>query len=66
VKILDFRVRLRVKQWLDAWLPPHGPIPPFQRYIEVFGLEDRLNEMSTDPHLHCSSVVAWRGVAEPI
>ena len=51
MKILDFRVRLMVREWLDAWLPPHGPIPPFERYIEVFGLEDRLNEMSIEEQI---------------
>jgi hypothetical protein len=78
VKILDFRVRLRAKEWLKAWLPPHGPIPPFQRYIEVFGVEDRLTEMPIEEQIKemqeagisravisgkiVADRVAWKGV----
>jgi hypothetical protein len=40
LEIIDFRVRLRTKEALKAWVPK--PIPQFKSYIELYKMKERL------------------------
>lgn len=49
MKVIDFRVRLRTKELLAAWVPE--PAPYFKPYVELYKMKPRLSFMTVEENL---------------
>ena len=48
MRIIDFRFRPNLPEFLGAFVPPHGPIRPFEQYIERYRMSPRLQPGNLD------------------